>query len=248
MMDATMNTTADQTTDSSHNGKANARSYRGGAVLTLVFAALALALAVPRLISALHAVAVQETVTALNAGNIPTAGALVDAVEELAVAARWSGGSDYQLDRGLVLLKQGLATSDPNEQADLLAAAEQATADGLAAGPGEPGAWARLAWLRFQRGNKDGAVAALRLSFLSGAFVPVLMPSRLELALALRSAMDDEMLSLLRRQIRLAWVTSPDFVAKLAERPGVGPLVRNALAELSEQEVARHLELHGPRR
>ena len=243
-----MNTTAAQTPDSSHSGKTNPRSYRAGAVVTLAFAALALVLAVPRSIGALHAVAVQETVTALTAGDVPAAERLVDAAEELAVAARWSSGADYQLDRGLVLLKQGLATANPDEQAGLFAAAEQATTDGLAAGPGEPGAWARLAWLRFQRGNRDGAVAALRLSFLSGAFVPVLMPSRLELALALRPAMDDEMLSLLRRQIRLAWVTSPDFVAKLAERPAVGPLVRNALAELSEEEVARHLELHGPKR
>lgn len=243
-----MSTTAAQTRDSRHGGGHGSRSYPAGAVLTLVFATLALVLAVPRLIGSLHALSAQETVTALNAGATLPSAELIEAAGQLAAAAHWSGGGDHTLDRGLVLLRQGLGTADPHAKAELFAAAEKATAEGLAAAPGEPGAWARLAWLRLQQGNRDGAVAALRLSFLSGAFVPVLMPSRLELALTLRPAMDDEMLSLLRRQIRLVWVISPDFVAALAERPNIGPLVRNALAELSEEEVNRHLELHGGKR
>lgn len=247
-MGAIMNTTAAKKDDFDHGGKAGAGSHHGGPFLLLVFALLALALGLPRLIGGLHALAARETVGAVMEGASPPAAALEAAAAELAAAERWSGAAEHKLDRGLALLRQALAAIDPQERAALFAASEQATAAGLATAPGEPGAWARLAWLRQRRGDLAGAVAALRMSWLSGAFVPVLMTSRLELALSLQPALDDEMLSLLRRQIRLVWVSSPDFIAGLATRPEAGALISAALSELSEQDVARYLELHGSKR
>lgn len=241
-MGATMNITAGKRADPDR--EAGIGTHRAGAAALLLLALAALVLGAPRLIGAAYEVSGQGAVEALLAGR-PVAPADLDAAAaNLAAAERWAGGAEYGLDRGLMLMHRGL-TAPPAEQPGLFAAAEQATAGALAASPGEPGGWSRLAWLRHQRGDVAGAVAALRLSFLSGAFIPLLMPSRLELALALRPAMDDEMLSLLRRQIRLLWVSSPDLVARLAERQDVGGLVGEALAELSEQEVARYLELHG---
>lgn len=246
---AIMNITAGMKADPGHDDRPAARSYRGGAVLLLfLFGGLALGLGLPRLMGGLHGLAARETVGALLAGQKPEPAALDGAAAELAAAERWSAAGEYRLDHGLTLLHQALTAVNPSEQAAFFAAAEQVTAAGLAVAPGEPGGWARLAWLRQRRGDLAGAVAALRLSWLSGAFVPAIMASRLELALALLPALDDEMLSLLRRQIRLAWVTSPDFVAGLASRAELGALVSDALAELSEQDVARYLELHGAKR
>lgn len=243
-----MNITAATRADPGRGGKAKAKSHRGGALILLLFAGTALVLGLPRLVGALRALAAREVVGALLEGETPPPPALEAAALELAAAERWSGAGEYKLDRGLTLLRHALAAADPQQQAELFAAAEEATAAGLATAPGEPGAWARLAWLRQRRGDLGGAVAALRLSWLSGAFVPAIMTSRLEMALALRPAMDAEMLSLLRRQIRLAWVTSPDFIAGLAERPEAAGLMGEALAGLSDQEIARYLELHGAKR
>jgi hypothetical protein len=72
-----------------------------------------------------------------------------------------------------------------------------------------------------------------------------MMTSRLDLGLRLVSAMDGEMRSLLQRQIRLTWVIAPEAVAKLATQTEAGPLVRSALADLSEGDVAEYLLRHG---
>lgn len=259
-----MNITADKKADAFSKKASGEKTYPVGAAALLALALPALALGSPRLIGATHELAAQETVAALlnehgaaspapppleetaPDGTALNETALDGAAKALAAADRWAPGGEVRLDRGLVLVHRA-QNALPAEQAALFAAAEQATAAGLALSPGEPGGWARLAWLRRQRGDDDGAVAALRMSFLSGAFAPPLMRSRLELALALRPAMDEEMLSLLRRQIRLVWILSPEFVAELAQRPGVGRLPSDALAELSEQDVARYLERHGPK-
>jgi hypothetical protein len=243
-----MNITAAKRADPGRNGKGEAKSYRGGALLLSAFALIAFVSGAPRLIGGLHALTAREAVSAALEGAVPPVAVLETAAAELAAAERWSGVAEYKLDRGLLLLRQASMAADPQEQAALFTAAEDATVAGLATAPGEPGAWTRLAWLRRRRGDVDGALAALRLSWLSGSFTPALMNSRLEFALSLQAAMDEEMLSLLRRQIRLVWVTSPDFVTMLATRPSVGALVSEALAELSEQDLSRYLELHGAKR
>lgn len=247
IMGATMNITAVRKADPDHDVAAPP-SHRSSALLLAAFALAAVTLGAPRLIGELHALAAREMVQATLNGTPTPAADLEAAAAELAVAERWSGAAEHKLDRGLILLRRALAATDPQERTTLFAAAEHATVAGLMTAPGEPGAWTRLAWLRRQRGDIDGALAALRLSWLSGAFTPVLMESRLEFALSLQSAMNEEMLSLLRRQIRLVWVISPDFVTRLVANGSAGALIGEALAELSEQELSRYLELHGAKR
>ena len=253
IMDVTMNITADKKADLEGREKTADPSYRGGVVVLLLCAGLSLVLSLPRLIGGLHALGAGETVSALlSDGPPPAAAVLENAAADLAAAERWGGAAEYALDRGLILLRQGLAAPGEEKAAAFFAAAEQATIAGVTAAPGEPAAWARLAWLRHRRGDIQGALAALRLSWLSGAFVPAMMASRLEFALALHGAtpyaMDDEMLSLLRRQIRLAWVVSPDFVAQLAVTPKVGAVVNEALAQLSEQDIQKYIQFHGDKK
>ena len=70
---------------------------------------------------------------------------------------------------------------------------------------------------------------------------------RLEMGFRLRTAMDADSLSLLRRQIRLAWVIMPDEVATLSKRPDAYDLVDESLSLLSEEEMAHYVRLHGKR-
>jgi hypothetical protein len=166
----------------------------------------------------------------------------------LAASGRWVADGTTETDRGLMLLHQGMAHPPGPERTSLFEQAEAATVAGLAVAPGQPGPWVRLAWLRKTRGDTAGALVALRLSWLSGAFVPSMMVSRLEFALGLLPSMDPDMKSLLRRQLRLTWVVAPDTVTGLSSRPEIAALVQEALNDLSDDDdVKDYIRLHGHR-
>lgn len=89
-----------------------------------------------------------------------------------------------------------------------------------------------------------GAVAALRMSLLSGPFVPALMVPRTEQGVRLLPSMGAEDVALLRRHIRATWVIAPGFVTGLAVRPEAKAVVEDALKGLTEEELARFRRLH----
>lgn len=219
---------------------------RATAVLTLALAALLLALGAPRLISAGLSLEARETLwTAYDNGAV-TDKALSAAIDGLALARRWSDDGVADIQRGLLLTQRANNHPPGPERDQLYQDASKATEAGLALAPGDPSAWNRLAQLRRLTGNDDGAVAALRLSFLAGAMVPDLMVQRLDLAFALLSRMDAETMPLITRQIRLTWVIAPDFVANLSGR-GHAALIQEALASLGQEEMEQYLHLHHPR-
>lgn len=220
-------------------------SHAGAAVVGLVLAAVCCGLSLPRLAAAVAALDAGDTLWAVHAGQSATVEELATAAAGLAAARRWVVNGESEADRGLLLLHQAMTQTPGAERQRLLAEAEAATTAGLGAAPGQPSAWARLAWLRDRRGNAADAAAALRLSWLAGGVAPELMTSRLELGVRLASVMDLETMSLLHRQIRLTWVIAPDFVAKLAAQPEAGALVQAALADLSKDDVADYLLRHG---
>ncbi|AWK85183.1 hypothetical protein DEW08_02395 [Azospirillum thermophilum] len=172
---------------------------------------------------------------------------LTAAAADLASGLRWMPDGELQGDRSLVLLRAAEAAKTAAERKDLL---EQATASAMAAvaiAPGQPGVWARLAYLRLLQGEPAPAAAALRLSMLSGSFVPAMMASRIELGLRLLPALDAETTELLRRQIRLFWLVEPNRVAELSERPGANDIVREALNGLTDADMLQFQRLHGKR-
>lgn len=223
----------------------DAPSYKAGAAALLVLAALALGLGAPRAIGEIRALEAQDVVQALLRREPVADSALAAADRSLTAARGWLGPGLHSLDSGLVALARAQAAIDPASRERFFDEAEKSTTEGLSVAPGEPGAWLRLSWLRRRRGDVPGALAALRLSWLSGSFAPSIMMSRLEFALPMRAMMDEEMNELLRRQVRLAWVAMPTAVADAARRPEFGPLVREALDGLTEEEAGVYLKLHG---
>ena len=218
---------------------------RGAAAVAALLGILLLALGAPRLIAALLELESRPAVWDVYSGTGVAPAALADAAAGLAAANSWVRDGEREGDRSLLLLRQANATAAPAEQAKLREAAELAAVSALRTAPSQPSVWIRLALLRERRGDREGAVAALRLSMLSGSFSPALMTPRIEMGLRLLPAMDAETLELLMRQIRLTWVIDPKFVADMGSRPGIGPLVRNALADLTEADQAQFQRLHG---
>ncbi len=221
---------------------------RGVALIGLALAALLLALGVPRLGGALLSLDAQDVLWRVQAGATVPVAELRSAEAAMAASGAWVADGEAEGDRGLLLLREAAAVPVGPERTRLLERTEAATVAGLARGPGQPGPWIRLAWLRRIKGDASGALAALRMSWLSGAFVPSMMTSRLDFALPLLPMMSLEMRSLLRRQFRLTWVVAPKYVAGLAERPELAAMVRDALADLSDEDVAQYVRLHGRRK
>jgi hypothetical protein len=206
------------------------------AVVAGLIGVLLVALGVPRLIAAVQALEARGVVWDLYTDARVSPGELAHASAALAAAEAWTRDGERDGERSLLLLHQAVVA--PAEAAPALwDAAEAAAVSALSVAPGQPSVWARLADLRERRGDREGAVRALRMSMLSGSFVPALMVPRIEQGLRLLPALDHETLDLLKRQIRLTWVAHPEFVVTLSARPVAGPLVREALAELSESEL-----------
>lgn len=222
------------------------RSWSGVAVGAALGAALAI-LGAPRLVASLTALDAAAVLYAARDDQPVSPAALTAAAADLKSAAAWAEDGDLTADRGYLLLAAANQTNDEDERARLLTAAEQATAAGLATAPGQPSAWARLAYLRQRRGDGPGAAAALRLSFLSGAVAPALMESRLALATALLPHFNADGLALLERQARLFWVLSPERAAAWAQNPAAADLAARALAGLTDLEVEQFVRFHGPR-
>ncbi len=217
----------------------------GIAVVAAALGCLLLTLGAPRLVAALLSLESRTVVWDVYAEAKVAPATLAGAAADIAAAAAWVRDGEQEGDRGLLLLQQATMTTTAAERTKMREAAEMAAISALAVAPGQPNVWSRLANSRERRGNREGAAAALRMSMLSGSFSPALMAPRIELGLRLLPALDAETRALLKRQIRLTWVIKPDFVAELSNRPVTGSLVREALAELAEFDLAQFQRLHG---
>lgn len=213
--------------------------------MALALGVLLLGLGVPRLIASFMALDARAVLGSVRSGEAVAPGEMAAGATGIVDAARWARDGELESGRGFLLLVQAERVPPGVERERLYADAETALAAALAEAPGQPTPWLHLAWLRERRGDAAGAVAALRLSMLSGAVVPEMMAIRLDLGLRLLPAMDAETAGLLNRQIRLSWVIAPELIAALSNRPGLGDLVRNALDGIGEQEMAHYLRLHG---
>ncbi len=235
---------------SSSHGSSNSEaspSYREAAVIGLVFSILLCYLALPHLIAAVLSFGAIDTLSKVHQNIAVDRVEMITAANGLAAASHWVESGEARADQGYLLLHAAITFPPGAERSRLLQQAEVATLAGLALSPSQPSAWLRLSYLRNLRNDSTGAVKALRLSFLSGSFVPSIMKSRVEFALGLLPAMDTEMISLLHRQIRLAWVVEPNFVAGLSGRADAAFLVREALGTMTEEEVTQFVRLRGHR-
>ncbi|NYZ16398.1 hypothetical protein HL658_27975 [Azospirillum sp. RWY-5-1] len=245
-MDATETTTANDAAPPAARGPTGPRRL-GAAVVAVALGGALVWLGAPRLIAALESLDARTVIWDARAGHPPPPDRLAAAAADLDAAQRWAADGEAMGDRGFLLVQQARATPPGPERGALLDRAAQATEAGLAAAPAQPSAWARLAWLHVARGDRAAAIPALRLSLLTGPVAPALMASRLELGLELLSLMDPDTRGLLRRQVRLLWVVSPETVAAMSQKPDTGGFVRDALNDLSEEDMAAFLRVHGPK-
>lgn len=246
IMDATETTTASDAVPLATHGPAGSRRL-GAAVVAVALGGALVWLGAPRLLAAIVSLDARAVIWDARSGSPPPPDRLASAAADLGAAQRWAEDGEAMGDRGFLLVQQARATPPGPERAVLLDQAVRATEAGLAAAPAQPSAWARLAWLHVARGDRAAALPALRLSLLTGPVAPALMASRLELGLDLLSLMDPDTRGLLRRQVRLLWVVSPETVAAMSQKPGTGGFIRDALDDLSEEDMAAFLRVHGPK-
>ncbi|MBK1663173.1 hypothetical protein CKO38_00585 [Rhodospirillum rubrum] len=211
----------------------------------LAVALVLIGLALPRCLAAWNDHAGAAALWDLRAGKPgPDPAILAAAGESLVASARRPPRGEVLADGGYLLARAAENTADPARRAALSRAALVATERGLALAPANASAWARLAALRANVGDRDGAAAALRVSFLAGPVVPALTASRLDLALALLPALDGETRVLLDRQIRITWILEPARIARLAEDRRLGRLIGLALDGVSEEDLTLYRRAH----
>ncbi|WP_040566483.1 tetratricopeptide repeat protein [Magnetospirillum molischianum] len=207
---------------------------------TIVAATLGLALVVtatPRLISAMLSLDARNVLSNLYQGKPVREGQLAAAAVDLSMAHDWYPEGEVETGRGYLLLQQAMGADNAEKRLSLLREAAAATLAGLEEAPAQPVAWARLAWLRYKVGDSAEAAKAYRMSLLTGAVVPPLMVSRLELGFALRSALDADTQDMLARQVCLTWVLDVDAITRLAANPAYGAFVRSSLANLTQAQM-----------
>ncbi|SIT18396.1 hypothetical protein SAMN05421779_11122 [Insolitispirillum peregrinum] len=116
----------------------------------------------------------------------------------------------------------------------------------LKVSPLRPDEWNRLARLRLSS-NPQQALQAWKVSVFSGRVYPPIMADRLEVGLQLSALMSADEQSILRDQIRLAYVLRPAHVQQMLARSankGFAPLVTEVIAGLSEADIAAMVRIH----
>lgn len=210
------------------------------ALAALSMAVLLVVMGVPRLVAALYVLDASAVVRAVGAGQSVPDAALADALHSLDVAAGWQADARTDAARGMLLTARA-AAMPAGGRGQWQEEAEQAFARSLTLSPAQPETWFRLAWLRDAAGNRSGAAEALRLSFLAGAFAPELMLPRLRLGLRLLPILAPADRDVLKREIRLTWIANPDALVSLSSMGAGGELVGEALAGLTEEDMARYI-------
>lgn len=226
----------------------NAKNDAPAAWLAAAVGVVLLVLAAPRLAGETWVADARTTLNGVldtRAGNteVPDAADLAQAASRISQAGALTGDARLVADRGILLLRRADAEPPGPQRDQLLADALAATERGLAKGPGQPYAWARLAYLRAIAGDRRSAGDALRLSMLTGAVAPQLMPSRLRLGLSLLPDLDKEERDLLARQVRLLFIMRPEQLEGVATTDAIRAFIDEALAAMTEADIANYIRL-----
>jgi hypothetical protein len=151
-------------------------------------------------------------------------------------AIRLSSDGRLGTDLGLaeLLIAERLPGDDPNVRGRLQNAVD-ALRQGLAAAPGNPYAWARLAYAEArQQGWTPLALSGLRMALLTAPYDPRLIWSRLRLSLLAWPYMPIEDREIVLQQVRWAWIENAAELARLAVEVDQVNVVRAALLRMPE--------------
>lgn len=146
---------------------------------------------------------------------------------------------ESQLGLAHLLLAEKRDRADP-AAAIHLQHARQALRASLGRAPANPYPWTLLAYAEFLDAGtwSPEALAALRLSLLTGPYEPRLLWSRLRLGLLAWDNLPESDQRLLLQQVRYAWAQDPKDLARLAIELKRVNLVRTALEQVPDASAA----------
>lgn len=189
-----------------------------------------LVLSVPRLIGSLYALYPQATLNQSKSQQL-SVDIYSKSIDYLDKALFWDNNPEYWQNKSLLYfaLSNDLTISSQQRQIALLNA-EQAVSNGLQLSPIDPYSWYRLGTIKIILGSSVNSINdALRLSLYSGRVEPDLIMPRLIMGLAYFNQADQELQSLLIKQIPLAWQFKPNLLVNFVlQNPSIKPLVDSA--------------------
>lgn len=172
---------------------------------------------------------------------------LAEGAATLVSASDWRANAEELAKSASLNLRAAQIVLDPALADRWRAEARKEIGRALSLAPGQPLAWLQLAYLRRRDNDTAGALAAFRMSLLTGSFAPELMISRTTLGLDLMGRMAPETLALFRRHTAQTWVVAPAYVAALSRDPPLADFIKDALKGLTDEELARAHRIHGQR-
>jgi hypothetical protein len=199
--------------------------------IALVIAVPLVIFAVPQLIADIASARGSDVLTRLQNQETVSAADLDTLIRATERARAWVDNGRFATDLGLAkLLVAERRTATEAEAREELEAAIAVLRDGLTKAPGNPYAWARLAYAEARLdGFTPAALSALRLALLTATNEPRLLWPRLSLSLRAWPHMTDTDRSIVTNQIRIAWGEKPEELARLAVELQQESLVRGAL-------------------
>ncbi len=201
-------------------------------LLAALFGCALVALGAPRLLAALALLPGDPLLEAVQGDarlDDSQVSALLSSREQ---ARRFISAAEIDFDIGMAeLLRAGAAADDsPERQASLDRAIESLT-EGLARAPRATFAWARLAYaLLLREGMSRPAIDAWRMSILTAPAEARLVLWRTEFGAAALSLLDAEDQRRLAQQIRHAWRSDRESLARIGRERGLQLVLRRVLS------------------
>lgn len=205
-----------------------------------VIAITLLVLAVPHLIGLALIAPAEPVLRQIQEQKSVDLSALKEMVAAQESGLPWIADGRLRTDLGLayLLIAEQTSRQGGNGKPDFTRAID-ALRSGLARSPANPYAWARLAYAEaLQNGWTTRAISALRLAIVTAPYEPRLLWSRLRMCFLAWPQLPKSDREPVLQQIRFAWHDGPKELVNLARELGRIDLVRDALAENSQDTEA----------
>jgi hypothetical protein len=211
------------------------------AVPILVVALALIAGALPRTMAALVSAGGEPVIRRIQKQEAVTVEDLQSVIDAQRRGLFWVTDAQLEANLGLahLLIAEKLDRRDPAATVHL-DHARHALRASLGRAPANPYPWTLLAYSEFLTAGtwSPDAMAALRLSLLTGPFEPRLLWSRLRLGLLAWESLPETDQRLLMQQVRYAWAEDPKDLARLAVELRRVNLVRTALEPVPDAPAA----------
>lgn len=207
------------------------------AVPTALVAIVLIVGGLPRLVASIVSAGGEPVIRKIQKQEPVTVEELAEVISAQENGLFWVNDASMEAPLGLahLLTAEKLPRDDP-QVAIHLQAALQALRASLGRSPANPYPWTLLAYAEFLRAGTwtPEALAALRLSLLTGPHEPRLVWSRLRLNFLAWENLTESDRRLVEQQIRYAWAQDPKDLGRLAVDLNRVNLVRSALEQVPD--------------